>query len=204
MIEAIISIIICYLIGSISPGIIITKMVGKGDIRSYGSGGTGATNVNRTLGTKFGLLVLLFDCLKAVIPILILKLIFIETNPDIVYYSAIAVLLGHIFPIYYKFKGGKGISVSLGILLVIAPIEALIALVIFLIIAWITRYIALSDMIAAVCVPLLTIPKHDRDLTCFTALIAIIVIASQKANIKRHINGNENKFSFKKADKRPL
>jgi len=199
MILTIIAIIVCYLIGSISPGIIITKFQGKGDIRSYGSGGTGATNVNRTLGTKFGLLVLLFDCLKAVIPILILKFYIFQGDPMPVYYCSLAVLLGHIFPIYYKFKGGKGVSTVLGILLCTNWLLTLIALAIFVLVVLISRYVSLGSIIAVISFALLTLTKSDHDLFSFSAIVALIVVYTHKANIGRLIDGKENRFSFKKA-----
>jgi len=190
-------VIACYLIGSISPGIIIAKLKGKGDIRQYGSGGTGATNVNRTLGTKYGLLVLLFDCLKSIIPLLILK--FMNFDENLIYFSAIAVMIGHIFPIYHKFKGGKGVATALGVLLVIDWKITLILLVIFVLIVWIFRYISLGSIIAVISFPLISLSKNDRDLVLFSAFLALIIIWTHKANIMRLLAGNENRFSFKKS-----
>jgi len=212
-------VVLCYLIGSISPGIIISKLKGKGDIREHGSGGTGATNVNRTLGTKYGILVLMLDCLKAIIPLLIIKYLmyitsFFSISSDImdmssslmpaphpidIYFPALAVMLGHIFPIWHKFKGGKGVAVALGVLFVINWQFTLIILAVFLLIVIVFRYISLGSIAAAVSFPLLNLMTKDRDLIIFSCVLALIVIWTHKQNILRLLEGKENKFSFKKS-----
>lgn len=174
---------------------IMSKLAGKGDLRKHGSHGTGATNAQRILGTKAGLLVLLFDFLKGFLIILFGASFF---NSDYIGVFGLCVMLGHMYPIYYGFRGGKGVATLLGVVLFLDWKAALIVLAIFLAIATFTRFISLACMIAALCfVPIdwyLT-----KNFQPFILLSVLFVIYRHKSNIKRLLSKTENKISFKRS-----
>lgn len=174
---------------------IMSKLAGKGDLRKHGSHGTGATNAQRILGTKAGLLVLLFDFLKGFLMVLFGASFF---NSDYIGIFGLCVMLGHIYPIYYGFKGGKGVATLLGVVLFLDWKATLIVLAIFLVIAISTRYISLASIIAAFCfVPInWYLTKHFQP---YLMLAVLFAIYRHKSNIKRLIAKNENKFSFKRS-----
>ncbi len=205
-----IAIIIAYLFGSINFAIIVTKiMIGK-DIRSFGSGNAGMTNVLRTVGKKGAAITLLGDISKGIISVLIARLLFyfILGNTDFAlgeYLVAFAALLGHLFPIFYKFKGGKGILVSSGAMLILAPFAFLIALAVFIVVAVISKYVSLGSIICAIAFAvanyfILYFTNSPNLLveTIFSALIAVSIIFMHRSNIVRLIKGEENKVGQKK------
>ena len=185
-----------YLIGAIPTGIILTKLASGEDIRKVGSGNIGATNVYRTAGRKLGVITLIGDCLKGVIPLLVAINLFNyqETGLALI---ALAAFIGHCYPIYLGFKGGKGVATALGIFLVLSPQSILCALALFALILWRWRYISLSSVSAAALVPFLVL-LFERSLPLFlaTLLIAAIVIWRHRENIDRLLAGTENKFNL--------
>ena len=185
-----------YLIGAIPTGVIMTKLASGEDIRKVGSGNIGATNVYRTAGRKLGVITLIGDCLKGVIPLLLAISLF-NYQGSYLALVALAAFLGHCYPIYLGFKGGKGVATALGVFLVLSPKSILCALALFSLVLWHWRYISLASISAAAAVPFL-VYLFERSLPLFlaTLLIAAIVIWRHRANIDRLLTGTENKFNL--------
>lgn len=184
-----------YLIGAIPTGIILTKLTSGEDIRNVGSGNIGASNVYRTAGRKLGIITLIGDCLKGIIPLLVSSNLFALQGTELAL-IATAAFLGHCYPIYLGFKGGKGVATALGVFLVLSPKSILCALALFALILWRWRYISLASISAAAAVPFLVL-LFERSLPLFlaTLLIAAIVIWRHRENIDRLLAGTENKFN---------
>ncbi len=192
-------IIVAYLIGSINLSIILSKKMTGTDIRTQGSGNAGATNTLRTMGKKAAVIVLLFDILKGVAVVLMARLMSgLSLDPVLfVQLAAIAVILGHNFPIYYGFKGGKGVATSLGVITVLNPMIGVICLVFAVVIMVITKMVSLGCILAAVLYPILIL-FLDHQYFIFALIIAVLLIFRHRSNIKRILSGDENKLSFKK------
>ena len=205
--------IIAYLIGSISFSVIISKKMAGFDVREKGSGNAGSTNMLRSVGKKAAAITLICDVLKGVVAIIlaiILGNIFKDSNKELLLQIAgVAVVLGHTFPIFFGFKGGKGVATSLGILLMSNWQIGLICLVFALVLMILTRMVSLGSCMAAILFPVLTlfINEHYTVLTegksgnvyfIYSVIMAIIVLYNHRSNIKRILNGTENKLSFKK------
>ena len=185
-----------YLIGAIPTGVILTRLVGGEDIRKAGSGNIGATNVYRVAGRKLGLITLLGDCLKGVVPVLVAQQWFGLTGNGLAA-VAIAAFIGHCFPVYLRFKGGKGVATALGIFLVLSPLAVLGALLVFIVVLWKWRFISLASISAAAIIPLLVIlVSHSVPLFIATLVIAAIVIWRHRGNIERLRAGTENRFNL--------
>ena len=201
--------IIGYLIGSISFSIIIGKKMAGIDVREQGSGNAGSTNVLRTIGKKAAALTLLCDVLKGVVAVLIAFVVgkFAKdlNSAILIQIAALAVVVGHTFPIYFGFKGGKGVATSLGILLIVNWQIGLICLVFALLLMALTRMVSLGSVSAAVLYPVLTIFITEHYLVSgnyiiFGILLAAFVIFNHRENVKRILSGTENKLSFKKKE----
>ena len=205
--------IIAYLIGSISFSVIISKKMAGFDVREKGSGNAGSTNMLRSVGKKAVAITLICDVLKGVVAIIlaiILGNIFKDSNKELLLQIAgVAVVIGHTFPIFFGFKGGKGVATSLGILLMSNWQIGLICLVFALVLMILTRMVSLGSCMAAILFPVLTlfINEHYTVLTegksgnvyfIYSVIMAIIVLYNHRSNIKRILNGTENKLSFKK------
>lgn len=188
-----------YLIGSINSAIIVSKIMLHDDIRKYGSGNAGATNALRTLGKKGAIPVVIGDLLKAVIAILFAKLICSDSSLA-VYIAGIGVVLGHNFPIYFGFRGGKGILVSLVAILFADPKIGLIAAVSAILIMAITKYVSLGSISGAVIFLVFGLIFRFGDVyfCIFAVIISLLAIIRHKTNIQRLLNGTESKLSFKK------
>jgi acyl phosphate:glycerol-3-phosphate acyltransferase len=186
--------IVAYLIGAIPTGVILTRLVGGDDIRSAGSGNIGATNVYRVAGRKLGIITLAGDCLKGVIPLLIAQQGF-NLSVSGIALVALAAFIGHCYPVYLGFKGGKGVATALGIFLVLSPLSVLCVLIVFALVLWRWRFISLASISAAATIPLLVL-FFEGSLSLFAAtlVIAAIVIWRHRANIERLRNGTESKF----------
>ena len=202
-----------YLIGSISFSIIISKKMAGFDVRTKGSGNAGSTNVLRTVGKKAAIITLVCDILKGVVAILAALLIGLfakETSKAIlVEVAALAVVLGHTFPVFFGFKGGKGVATSLGIILLVNWKIGLICLVFALTLMALTRMVSLGSISASVLFAVLTMfitdsyvagIEHDFSFVIFGILLAAFVIFNHRSNLKRILNGTENRLSFKKKD----
>ena len=188
-------IILSYFFGAIPSGVWIGKIFKNIDVRDYGSKNSGATNSYRVLGAKLGIAVLIIDVLKGFIPLYIASKFNLKYN-DLVILGLVAIL-AHTFSCFISFKGGKGVATSLGVFLFLAPVITLILLVIFILVAYFTRYISLASITAAFLLPIFTFFTH-RDTYLFTlsVVIAIFVIYRHKTNISRLLSGTENKFKF--------
>ena len=213
MIVYVIMAIIAYLIGSVNFSVIFSKKFAGFDVREKGSGNAGSTNMLRSVGKKAAALTLVCDVLKGVVAIVIAIIvgnIIQDSNKELLLQIAgVAVVLGHTFPIFFQFKGGKGVATSLGILLMSNWQIGLICLVFALVLMVLTRMVSLGSCAAAVLFPVLTlfINDHYTVLTegkpgstylVYSIIMAVIVLFNHRSNIKRILNGTENKLSFKK------
>lgn len=201
--------LIAYLIGSISFSVIISKKMAGFDVRTKGSGNAGTTNVLRSVGKKAAIITLICDVLKGVVAILIAvivgKIMKDKINQSLlVQLAGIAVIIGHTFPIFFGFKGGKGIATSLGVLLITNWNIGLVCLVFALILMIASRMVSLGSIVAAVLFPILVIfmPSDayivEGNYTIYAIILAVLVIYNHRANVKRLLSGTENKLDFKK------
>lgn len=208
MVSYIIVLIIAYAIGSISFSVILSKKLAGFDVRDKGSGNAGSTNVLRTVGKKAAALTLLCDILKGVVAIVIAVIIGnMAGDVDralLVQIAGIAVVVGHTFPVFFGFKGGKGVATSLGILLIINWKIGLICLVFGLAIIALTRMVSAGSVLAAVLFPILTLfVGHEFYIVegnyfIFSIIMALLVAFNHRSNISRILDGKENKISFKR------
>ena len=183
-------IIICsYLMGSIPFGYILTKIFLKKDIRTFGSGNIGATNVLRTGNKLIGYCTLILDILKAIIPIIFIKLNFYEY----LYISSLSVFIGHVFPLWLKFKGGKGVATYVGILFCINIILGFIFISTWLLIYFISKYSSLSSLIASISIPIYLILFLDSKNIFFFLIMFVLIFFTHRGNVKRLINKEESK-----------
>ena len=201
--------IVAYLIGSISFSVIISKKMAGFDVREKGSGNAGATNMLRSVGKKAAILTLLGDALKGVVAILFAIIVgAIAKSADkslLVQIAGILVVVGHTFPIFFGFKGGKGVATSLGVLLMTNWKIGLICLVFALVLMAVTRMVSLGSIGAAVLFPVLVLFIHTNftisegsSYFVYSVILAAIVIFNHRANVQRILNGTENKLSLKK------
>lgn len=207
MIIYIIVAIIAYSIGSISFSVIISKKMAGFDVREKGSGNAGTTNMLRNVGKKAAALTLLCDVLKGVIAIVI-AIIIGKVNKELnlallVQISAIFVVIGHTFPVFFGFKGGKGVATSIGVLLLINWKIGLICLVFGIILIALTQMVSLGSISSAILFPVLTLFINECYIVpgnyfLFSIVIAVFITYNHRSNIKRLLSGTENKISFKK------
>ncbi len=195
--------IIAYFIGSISFSVILSRKLAGFDVRDKGSKNAGATNVLRTVGTKVAALTLVCDILKGVIAILIAIIagkIWTDIDIEILKYLAgLFAILGHTFPIFFEFRGGKGVATALGVLITLNWKIGLICLIFALIIIAFTRMVSVGSILSAVLYPILTVFMGETNFRAviISILIALLVIFNHRENLKRIKNGTENKLSFK-------
>ncbi len=207
--------VLSYLFGSLNSAIIVCRVLKHDDIRNYGSKSAGLTNVLRVYGKTAAILTLLFDLFKGIIAVVlarfivtdILNVLFFGDDLFIGYVAGICVVLGHIFPIYYGFKGGKGVLTSCTTMLAVDPVSTLLCLAIFIIIVAITKYVSLGSMISTAAYPVFTvITQTFRGYdgiwlnVIFAVMFPALVIYKHKANIIRLKNHEENKLSFRRKD----
>lgn len=191
-------ILIGYLLGSLNFAIVFSKSFLKFDIRDFGSNNAGTTNVLRVMGKKWAICVLFFDILKAIVAVIIGGQILGLEGKLI---AGICVILGHVFPLYFKFKGGKGVASCAGAMFAIDPKIFLGFVIIFFIVLFITKMVSLSSMIASLYVPIgMYINYENMIYVGVGVIISFGIIFLHRANIKRIIEGNENKIKFKKGE----
>ena len=178
-----------YLIGSIPFGFLLTKVFLKKDIREIGSGNIGATNVLRTGNKLLGYGTLILDIFKAVIPVLIIK----YQYPEFLFLSSLSIFLGHVFPIWLKFKGGKGVATYLGILFCINYILGFVFIISWFLIFLISKYSSLSSLIASLTIPIYHFFIIDNENYYFFIILFILIFYTHRKNIKRLINNTESK-----------
>ena len=193
---------LAYLIGSIPSGYLIVRVKGGGDVRETGSGGTGATNVTRRAGKWAGLLTLLLDALKGTLVTLAARrLLTADFGVDWwVVAAALAAVVGHVFPVWLGFRGGKGVATGLGVFLGLAPLAVLAALPVFALVVWATRYVSLGSMTAAAALPfgvwLLGGQRGAAPLLTAAVLGAALIIYAHRANIGRLLSGTESRLKL--------
>lgn len=188
--------VLCYLFGAIPPGYILFRLSEKKDIRNFGSQATGATNVLRLKGLKYAIPVLLFDMVKGFLAVF-LALKFFEDLSFALICGFLAVV-GHCFPIYIKFKGGKGLATTLGIYAFLAFKPALLSLAVFLFAVFISRYVSLGSLLALLSFPVLTfLLKEEIQVVYFGIVLFILVAFMHRENIARLIKGTERKIGEK-------
>lgn len=183
-----------YLIGSIPVGIMLARIKGV-DPRRVGSSNIGATNVARAAGKTVGILTLVGDIMKGLLPVVYITHTGSGQPPIVIALSGMAVFLGHLFPLYLRFKGGKGVATAVGVYLAIEPMAVLVALMIFIIVFIIWRYVSLSSIVAATSMPFIMMALNDESLYIYlTCVVAILIIIKHRDNIKRLKNRTEQKF----------
>ena len=197
---ALICIIVPYLLGSINPAILISKTVYHEDIREFGSGNAGTTNMLRTYGKKAAIATFALDLAKAAVAVILGKLIWESDGGAL---AGFFVMFGHMFPIYYRFRGGKGVACLAMVILTLSPITFLILLAIFLIIAIGTRYISLASVMCALLYPLLLRAFANDGLNVAMAVMStVFVVYMHRENLKRLWAGQESKVDFSKISKK--
>jgi len=187
--ELILVISISYLMGSIPFGLILTKIFLKKDIRDVGSGNIGATNVLRTGNKLIGYFTLTLDILKAMIPVLYVKFNF----PELIYISSLSAFIGHVFPIWLKFKGGKGVATYVGILFSINYFFGIIFIVSWLIIFFISKYSSLGSIISSLLIPIFIFLNSSYENQYFFIIMFVLILYTHRENVKRLINKEESK-----------
>ena len=203
--EYIFLIILSYLTGAFPSAVLIGKIFFKTDVREFGSGNAGATNTFRVLGRKAGIPVLILDVFKGWLAVnYIFFISSLSNNLDIVFEQqlvfGIAAVIGHLFPIYTGFRGGKGIATLLGLILGIQPTAALLSSIVFIIVFFISRYVSLSSIFAAIAFPIIIYflsDSTDVSLIIFSIFVPLIALITHQKNIERLLKGEEVKVKFK-------
>jgi len=191
------AILISYLIGSVPFGLLFSRLFSNVDVRTVGSGNIGATNVLRAAGKKAAILTLLADCLKGLLPVLIVRSLF--SDDAVTALAGAAAVLGHNFPVYLGFKGGKGVATSYGVVLAIAPLTGLICLLVWAAAAFVWRYSSLSALVSFALYPVLTIfvRYESRPFGILSIFLFAMIYYRHRENLKRLIAGTEPKIGKK-------
>jgi len=199
MLEMLGIVLLAYFLGSLPNGIFVSKGLKNIDLRDHGSKNSGATNAFRVLGAKYGILVLVLDALKGILPTYIANKLGIKG--ELLVFVGIIAVVGHTFSPFLKFKGGKGVATSLGVYLYLAPIPMLITLVMFFLVVGITKYVSLGSILSSVLLPILILVAPINEsagnryiLFAISAPLGLYIIYKHRENLKRLINGTENKF----------
>ena len=199
-------ILLAYLIGSIPTALLISKRFFGIDIRDYGSGNMGATNTFRVLGSRYGTMVMAFDILKGMGAVALYNFIpyYLHNDLDRTNFMlglGLAAVVGHIFPIFAGFKGGKGVATLLGMVLAVQPIIAISCIGVFVLVLYLTRYVSLSSILAAVALPICVLwiwNEHEVLYRVFALLVAILVVFTHQKNIGRILRGVESRMPILK------
>ena len=197
--------LLAYLVGSIPFSFIVGRLLGGSDVRSEGSGNVGATNVLRAAGPKAGVLALILDLLKGVAPLVLGKIA--GATPETLAIVAVAVVLGHIYPVFLGFRGGKGVATAAGVGLCLAPLWTGIALAIFGLVVAVTRFVSAGSIAAAIALPVLAHFGSRFEAPAAVGLesqvalaaIALMVVARHRANLSRLFSGTESKLGKKRS-----
>jgi len=197
-------VVLAYLIGAIPSGVVLTRVAGIADIRRQGSGNVGATNVYRVAGKRLGVLTLVSDMLKGVVPLLVLGYLIehgtlprTSADMSLPAIAGLFLFVGHCYPVYLGFKGGKGVATALGVFLVLAPPALVPSLIVFVLVLWRWRYVSLASISAALVIPFAMLGfGYSWSMVGVTFIIATGVIYRHKDNIVRLHRGTENRFNF--------
>ena len=218
MLNLLVVIILSYLVGSIPSALLVSKAVKGIDIREHGSGNMGGSNVFRVIGWKYGVLVIVLDALKGALTVVLISRLYLGSFPFnnvtpfddftlVQIIAGLAAVVGHIWTAFAGFRGGKGIATALGFLVTIITVDMLLAMGIFLIVVYLSRYISLGSISAAVSVPLIMIVRENifnvdiqgyHTILPFSIALAFLVMYTHRSNLKRLIAGSENRISFSK------
>lgn len=219
MLNLIFVVVLSYLVGSIPTSIILSKIVKGIDIRQYGSGNAGGTNVFRVMGWKWGVLTIILDAVKGAIAVVVVARLYLDNFPFnnitpfddftlVQIICGVAAVIGHIWTVFAGFRGGKGIATALGFLLTLITVDMLFALIVFTITVTLSRYISLGSLMAAVSLPIILVVRENifgvdipgyQTILPFVIGLVLLVIYTHRKNIDRLIKGSENKISlFKK------
>lgn len=182
-----------YLAGSVPFGLLLTRLGGAGDIRSIGSGNIGATNVLRTGRKGLALATLLFDIAKGCLPTLAAHA---WLGPDVAIAVGLGTVLGHCFPVWLRFRGGKGVATAAGVILALTPAVVPVILAIFVAVVWVTRYVSLGSCLAALAAPVTAWLFGQVQPAELYVVLALVVVGTHHANIRRLLKGEESKLSF--------
>ena len=184
---------VAYLLGSVSFGLLVARRFGQADLRQSGSGNIGATNVARTVGRLPALLTLLGDSGKGCAAVLLAQ--WVGDSLTATALAALAAVLGHMFPLYHRFRGGKGVATSLGVMIPLLPWPTLGGMVIWVIVALVFRYVSLASMIAALVVPVLAFLRGDpAPLVLAAVAAALLIIGAHRGNLQRLVRGTESRL----------
>ena len=206
-------IILAYFIGSIPTAIIISKAFFHIDIRDYGSGNMGATNTFRVLGSKYGTIVMIIDILKGMAAVGLFTFLPQYFNDEwartnLMVGLGLAAVIGHVFPIFAQFRGGKGVATLFGMILTVQPVIAISCVGVFLLVLFFTRYVSLSSILAGIALPICVLWIWNDDVTLyriFAILVAALIILTHQKNIVKILRGSESRVPiFKGRDKRKL
>lgn len=206
MIYKILLLFAAYLIGSIPTSFIIGKLFCDKDIRKFGSGNVGATNAFRVLGKKIGIITLIIDILKGFLAIQLARSLTESPANIFLIGCGSAAILGHIYTIFLKFKGGKGVATSAGVFIALIPLPVGIALLVFIITLIISKYVSLGSIFAAISLTVseliinISTGFSELEMLFFTLIISVFIIIKHRSNIRRLLNGNENKIILKKKE----
>lgn len=198
--------VFAYLIGSIPTALIVSRNFFKIDIREYGSGNMGATNTFRVLGSKFGTIVMIGDVLKGMLAVALYNLLpYYISNPidrtNLMIGLGLAAVVGHIYPIWAQFKGGKGVATLFGMVLAIQPLVAVNCVGVFLLVLYLTRYVSLSSIIAGIALPICVLWIYNEEevfYRVFAITVSALIILTHQKNIGRLIRGNEGRVPILK------
>lgn len=200
--QVLIAIIISYIIGSIPSGFLLTKYVMKKDVRQYGSGNIGATNVARVMGLKSGVLVAVFDILKGYLGVLVGQMILGSNLSTAILFVAVAAIAGHDWSLFLGFSGGKGVATTFGVILRLYPLAFLIYAVIWITLVFITRYVSLGSILGSMSLPItLYFSSFAGRHVFFAVLLSLFVMYTHRENIKRLLKGEENRMDPDKLGK---
>lgn len=193
----IILLVASYLVGAIPFGYVVGKMAGV-DVRQHGSKNIGATNVTRTLGKKFGVITLLLDVLKGFLPMLIASYLLGPEKMDVVAWCGVAAVVGHMFPIYLKFKGGKGVATGLGVFLFLSPLAILVSIVLFVATVSLTGFVSAGSLLASGVFPLVLFFMGVSTMPVIAAtIVAVLIWAKHYENVGRLLRGEEKSWKKK-------
>lgn len=196
-----------YAAGSIPTAYLVGYAVKRVDIRTIGSGNVGASNARRLLGTKWAIAVLFFDALKGFFPVFLVLTYFLVGNPQVYRYAMLAALsciVGHVFPVWLKFRGGKGVATGLGVMAALVPLCVAVVVPVFVLVVALSKFISLGSICAALALPAAFFIRYslpqDTELFVFICTACVFVIYKHKSNIKRILAGTENRLGAKKEE----
>jgi len=189
----VVAFLLAYLVGSVPFGLLLTRLAGAGDLRGIGSGNIGATNVLRTGRKGLALATLVLDALKGALPA---WLLYRYLGPDIAVAGGLGAVLGHCFPVWLRFRGGKGVATAAGVVLALTPLAALPVILVFAAVVGLSRYVSLASILAAIAAPVAAYALGWVQFAELYLLLALIIVAKHHANIRRLLAGNESRLRF--------